>query len=217
MASKPDSGRGVPGAKPRPPEPEPDRLFPSGKLSGPAVFIGIDPGVNGGLAWVSVAANGKYTVKADPMPETRLGILKWFSDASGSQIPRYVVMEKVGGFISSGWGEGKKNMASAHTMFAFGKSVGWVEMALEVFGMEPKMVVPKVWQDFTGVLARQYHKVGKKVVWDEKKEAYKGRLKTKAVELFPSAKPTLKTCDALLLAWYGIMNSEAITPSCGVR
>lgn len=172
----------------------------------PYICIGIDPGMSGGLAWISVGEKGTIH-RSDPMPETRLGILKWFLNISGSKIPRYTIMEKVGGFMASSKDEDKKNMASGHTMFTFGKSVGWIEMAVEVCELtHPDQffeVVPRVWQSALNISPRKSHRVGKKVIWDESKTDFKNRLKLLASSLFPrGSRPTAKTADALLIAEY---------------
>ncbi len=176
----------------------------------PAVYVGIDPGGSGGLAWISVGANGGVSMNAVSMPDTRLGILKWMVNSNGGQIPRIVMIEKVGGFMASAHGsaENHKNMASAHTMFAFGKNVGWLEMACEmIFERQATEVLPAEWQRAVGVLPRLSHKVGRQTVWDETKTQYKNNLKQAAERLYPNFKLTLKTCDAVLLAHYGRMRN----------
>ena len=171
-----------------------------------AIYIGIDPGTSGGLAWISVNEKGNV-YRSDPMPETRLGILRWLVNVNGPKIPRFITMELVGGFMASSKDESKENMASAHTMFTFGKSVGWIEMALEALNMTGddkfEIVPPRTWQKGLGIESRQSHRDGRRIIWDESKTEFKNRLKDTANRLFPRGRRlTAKTADALLIAEY---------------
>lgn len=159
--------------------------------------IGIDPGVNGGIASVLV---DNYTIIANrsiayETPKDDKGILCLIgklvreSILNGSKI--LAGIEKVGGFI-------RGNPRPGSDMFVFGRSYGQLSMALTASGVEPVFIPPTVWQKRLGIDKRR-----------DKETTYKwkGRLLYNAEQLFPRhAHPNLiinrSTCDALLIAAY---------------
>lgn len=151
-----------------------------------AVYLGIDPGVSGGLAWLSMDSQGGCTYKAVRMPRTFNGILDWFRQVSGSFIPRVAMIEKVGGYISGSGG----NIGSA--MFEFGKSYGSLLMALTVIEIPFDEVHPLTWQGAYSLSPRKGLGKGER----------KSELKGIAQQLFPREKVTLATADAFLIAEY---------------
>jgi hypothetical protein len=152
-----------------------------------AIYIGVDPGASGGLAYLTVTSMNRVTaVGAVPMPDSYTDIWIWAKAVRDSQRkPERLtaVIELVGGYVG-----GPGNTGSS--MFKFGASFGALKMALVAAGIPFEAVPPQKWQKEFGM-----HR-GKK----EKKHQYKARLKAKAQELFPENEPTLATCDALLIA-----------------
>ncbi len=144
------------------------------------VWLGVDPGVSGGLA--SIHRGGRAC--AESMPDTEKGIWKWFKTDS----PVYIiaVIEKVGGYVG-----GHPHPGSS--MFTFGVSYGGLRMALVAAGIRFEAVTPSVWQKALGVPTKTK---------SESKADHKNKLKKFAADLFPELKVTLATADALLLAWY---------------
>lgn len=144
------------------------------------IWLGIDPGLSGGLAAIGLA------IRVCSVPKTDRDVLNWFnwfcSDGSGSVV---AIIEKVQGFI------GTPHPGSA--MFKFGKSYGGLCMALTAAKIPFEEVTPRVWQKALGIVPR-----GRA----ETKSNFKDRLKQKAQQLFPRAEITLATADALLIAEY---------------
>ncbi len=142
-------------------------------------FIGIDPGVSGGLACLR---HGTYCTA---MPKTEKDIWDWFYQYSTGEA--FAVIEKVGGFIG-----GKGQPGSA--MFKFGRNTGILIGCLTAAGIPYEEITPQRWQKALGVSTRKHN---------ESKGQFKNRLKAKAQQLFPDVKIiTLATCDALLIAEY---------------
>lgn len=92
-------------------------------------------------------------------------------------------LEKVGGYTGSG--------QPGSAMFKFGCNYGLIRMALTAAGIPFEEVVPRTWQKALGIPPRKK---------TETKTQWKNRLKQKAQQLFPGAKVTLATADALLIA-----------------
>jgi hypothetical protein len=175
------------------------------------VYLGIDPGMSGGLA---VIRGGK--VEAVAMPATEKDIWLWLSMSAA---PAFAVIEKVQGYIGVGHpGSG---------MFKFGANYGGLRMALIAAGIPFDEVTPQRWQKVLGISPRKKHnrtikvvaKKGKrkgrlidKKVGGETDSQFKGRLRAKAQQIFPSEKVTLATADALLLAHYCRMTQRLQAP-----
>lgn len=142
-------------------------------------IIAIDPGASGAIA-VRDYASEPYVI---PMPETEADTLDAIRDicaqahAEGFASKAYV--EHVGGFT------GRPQPGSA--MFKFGFGAGFVKGCLMTLGVPVEYVRPQDWQK--GLL------IGK----SDTKPEHKRKLRAKAQELFPALKPTLTTCDALLI------------------
>lgn len=79
---------------------------------------------------------------------------------------------------------------------------------LALCGYLPQEIRPQDWQKGLGVIQRKRHRVGRKLVWDESKSKFKGRLKVMAQDLFPGLRVTLLIADALLMAWYARIMRE---------
>ena len=143
-------------------------------------IIGIDPGKNGGIAWI---ADGKPCV--EKMPETAadlweligdiLGPIGWAVQSNGLMFTAYV--EQVHSSPQMG----------VKSAFTFGQGFGQLEMALTAAGIPFHRVRPQAWQKSLGCLTGGDKNVSKR----------------RAQELFPSLKVTHATADALLIAEYG--------------
>lgn len=147
-------------------------------------IIGIDPGEHGGIAVLDSAHKVIEVVK---MPETPMDILYFFRKYAsyGDDVVAY--LENVGHGMP-----GQSSSATAN----FARHNGHLEMALLALGISTVKVTPPKWL--------KMYQLGKSS--DYEKSEWKRRLKAKAQELFPNLGKmvTLLTCDALLIALYGV-------------
>ena len=142
-------------------------------------YIGVDPGVSGGLARIDPL--GKVT--AIKMPETERDVWEWFRLAGTSTT--HAVIEQVGGFV------GKDQPGSA--MFKFGQGYGILRMALIAARIPFEQAMPQKWQKALGCPTRK--KTDTRTVW-------KNKLKAHAQQIFPEMEVTLAIADALLIVEY---------------
>ena len=144
--------------------------------------IGIDPGDKGGIA---VLDNAHKVIEVIKMPDTPLDILEFLRKYNPEETTAY--LENVGHGIP-----GQSSSATAN----FARHNGHLEMALMALGFTTEKVTPQKWQ--------KMYQLGKSS--DYEKAEWKRRLKAKAQELFPTLgkKLNLLTCDALLIALYGV-------------
>lgn len=160
--------------------------------------IGIDPGWSGGvvvLRTLPPKRDGEpctHEVMGDyKIPDGELGVWLMLNRVWDFFRPLKdkppIALEKVGGYVPGSGG----NIGSA--MFEFGRCYGCIVTCLHAMSIRFSTVTPGVWQSAVGIPTR-----GK----TETKEQHKRKLRDKAKELFPDAKPTLKTADAMLLAYY---------------
>lgn len=150
-------------------------------------YIGVDPGVSGGIA-VILGDGQCETVSSMPAtPKDLWLLLSTWSSALFRNVIAKALVEKLGGMPRDKNG---KPMQSGTTMQVMGRNRGHVEMALIGHGIPMEELLPRQWQAMMGVLGD-----GK-----ETRTQKKNRHKAKAQELFPGVKVTLATCDALLLA-----------------
>lgn len=154
-----------------------------------ATFIGIDPGVNGGMAvtWPD------GSTEAIAMPKNEQTVWDWFDTLAVASdcdhVGIFATIELVGGYVKREGG----NPGSA--MFTFGRSYGALRMALVAAGIPFEAVRPQAWQKALGLSRSK----------GMKPTAWKNLLKTRAQELFPDLNVTKSTSDALLLARHGKM------------
>lgn len=174
-----------------------EKILYTGEIS--MVYIGIDPGASGGIAFKT-----PNTVGAVKMPGTDTDILSFLKEFKGEGQEVYVLMEKVSGFI----GKRKRVIQivcprcngyipfeieegdPASRMFTFGEGYGHIRGVCQTLGfiLETPMV-PRSWQKIHGL----YKDRGmSQTIW-------KNILKDRAQKLFPDLKVTLKTADALLI------------------
>lgn len=139
--------------------------------------IGIDVGVNGGIAWIT---DGKPCV--EKMPDTLQDLWEVIVSISleagtgGIGVKAYI--EQVASSPQMG-------VVSA---FSFGRGYGNLEMALTAAGIPFERVRPQEWQKHMKCMSGGDKNVTKR----------------RAQELFPSLKITHATADALLIAQYGV-------------
>ena len=136
-------------------------------------IIGIDPGTNGGIAWIT---GGKPCV--EKMPDTLKDLWELLRDIDiASEEYCHAYIEQVHSSPQMG----------VKSAFTFGNGFGHLEMALTAAGIPFTRIRPQVWQKELGCLTK----------------GDKNITKRKAQELFPSLKVTHATADALLIATYG--------------
>ena len=138
------------------------------------IYIGIDPGKSGGIAWVFDTGAGG----ALPMPATERDVLDLLGELAINNDPpaAHALIEQVGVMP-------KQGIVSA---FTFGRNVGGLQMALTAARIPFDQVLPAKWQ-----LALQCRTGGDKNV-----------TKRRAQQLFPTLKVTHAIADALLIAEY---------------
>ena len=139
-------------------------------------IIGLDPGTNGGIAWIT---DGKPC--AEKMPDTLQDlwelIVSISMNAGGGCTGIHAYLEQV-------YSSPQQGVKSA---FTFGNGFGHLEMALTAAGIPFTRVRPQIWQKELGCLTK----------------GDKNITKQRAQELFPSIKVTHAIADALLIAKYG--------------
>ena len=148
------------------------------KLMKYETIIGVDPGANGGIAWIT---DGKACV--EKMPDTLQDLWELIRDITNH--PRSSLDgRKYKAYIEQVSSSPQMGVVSA---FSFGRGYGNLEMALTAAGVPFERVRPQVWQKALGCMTKGDKNVSKR----------------KAQELFPDRKVTHATADALLIAYYG--------------
>lgn len=136
------------------------------------VYLGIDPGVGGGIAILNADGSVVRVVK---MPKDATGVLAALTTDIGLAV---AVLEHVWSMPGQGHGGA----------FTFGRGFGRLEMALTAAAIPFTLVVPRKWQPAMGV----YYPKGRD----------KNIAKARAHKLFPKTVTTHATADALLIAAY---------------
>jgi hypothetical protein len=158
-------------------------------------FIGIDPGVSGGIAVLSESAVLSFHSMPKTEEDTYYLLLKV---TNGEEDNIRVVLEEVSGYIPRRNKEGQSEGQPGSSMFNFGWNYGGLRMALVALGLvegkQWETVHPKTWQKALGIPPR--------ITKSESRGDWKNRLKATAARMFPSLMVTLKTADSLLLAEY---------------
>jgi hypothetical protein len=137
--------------------------------------IGIDPGTNGAIAWIT---DGRVCV--EKMPDTLQDLWELMADIScghGAAHQCRAYLEQVHSSPQMG----------VKSAFTFGNGFGHLEMALTAAGIPFERVRPQVWQKAMGCMTKGDKNVSKR----------------RSQELFPSIKVTHAIADALLIASYG--------------
>ena len=176
------------------------------------MFVVVDPGKSGGFALKEF--DGKETCY--PTPDTEMGVITLVDGlyAKRQQEEKvFFYMEKVSGYI--GKRIKKKSLTCPYCqngvtyeveeadpgsrMFVFGDSNGFVKAAvMSRFRVKPKMLTPQAWQAT----------VGMKRPKGMSKSRWKSMLHARAKNLYPMLRPTLKTCDALLILKAAVMTEN---------
>jgi hypothetical protein len=144
------------------------------------VTIGIDPGKSGAVAIISIGSVYAVPFGDDSIALTIKEAVELY-DIQDDNVFCYI--ESVHAFPGQG-------VSSA---FAFGRAFGEALGALDSLGVPYKLVSPQAWQKTLPDMPKKKDGAAE----------HKRALKQEAQRRFPSAKPTLKTCDALLIAEYG--------------
>lgn len=139
-------------------------------------YMGIDPGISGGLAVVDSDGILCEAVK--------------FKDKTFSDINEHTLLHKIKFCllekVSSQPGEG------VVSSFTFGQSFGFLQGLLVANKIKHDLITPMKWQAPLGLIQR-----GRKLTKTQKKNANK----QKAQRLFPDHKMTHAIADAVLLAY----------------
>ena len=144
--------------------------------------IGIDPGVNGGIAWIT---NGKAC--AEKMPDTLQDLWELIQDITTNGTTEERLSKACHGckaYLEQVHSSPQMGVVSS---FTFGNGFGHLEMALTAAGIHFERVRPQVWQKAMGCMTKGDKNVSKR----------------KAQELFPSIKMNHYIADSLLIASYG--------------
>ena len=151
------------------------------------IYLGIDPGASGGLA----VLQGKE-ISAIPMPPTRKDVWDWFCLLRSTSESNVIAsIEKVWGYVGT--------HVPGPSMFKLGDSFGSLCMALTASEIPYEEITPRKWQSGLGIP----HKAK-----EETQTLWKNRLKAHAQRLFPRARVSLATADAILLAEYTKRKTE---------
>lgn len=171
----------------RPPAMLSTRAKPTSLRPAPINYLAIDPGKQGGIAFLS----GRGDVEAIPMPATESDVWATIRMYAGYG-NCFAMIEKVGGY------QGPGSEAPGSSMFNFGWGYGGLRMALIGNGIPFDTPTPQAWQKALSIPPRK--KQAKKYI--ETKTQWKNRLKGIAQRLFPHLTVTLATADALLILEY---------------
>lgn len=152
------------------------------------MIIGVDPGMNGGIAW-----GFENKIYAEKMPTTPKDIYNFLYDlafdADGHEdIVCYI--ERVGGYRPG-------NSGPASVKFA--RHCGHLEMALLALNVKYIEILPSKWMAY--LIGKQ--KYPKSMTAAQRKRKRKNMIKAKVQGLYPDLRVTLATSDALGILNYG--------------
>lgn len=146
-------------------------------------ILGLDAGQAGGIAVMDLD-NGQL-LEVMPMPPT----IQDISDVFERHNDAYCAyLEKVHSMPRQG-------VASS---FKFGQNYAYLQMGLACHKIRCIDVTPQTWQKALSATSKK----------GESKTQHKNRLKGLAQKIFPKEKVTLKTADALLIAYYGYLKER---------
>lgn len=161
------------------------------------MLIAIDPGANGGIAWIT---DGGATKCAD-MPDTPKDIFDLLQDIIDGCQGAGCMIEQVGGYMP-----GNSGPAAAK----FARHCGHLDMALLALGVSHSSILPAKWEHwFIGkpvypkIPAETKPADRRRILADRKRER-KNKIKAKAQAMFPGVRVTLKTADALGMLAYAV-------------
>ena len=147
------------------------------------ISIGIDPGVNGGVAIIDDKWKDK-AIEAVKCPDTIKDMADYLNVHCYDNIKTLCIIEKVHSFPGQG----------VRSVFTFGKNYGQWLGILASHDIPYKEVSPQTWMKHYGTMPRD-------------RGQRKRHLKHLAQSLYPSIKVTLYNADAILLANYSKMLS----------
>ena len=145
------------------------------------IIIGIDPGLSGGLALLGDEKD--CALPFSTMSETEEFLIDLIKCENFSFFKAFIEEPPV---FFKGAGGGLASQAKLH------RNLGQYEGLFMGLGIPFETVTPQKWQRGLPGLA--------KLKGLERKKA----LRNLAVQRYPQLKPTLKTCDAILIAEYGV-------------
>lgn len=146
------------------------------------IYIGIDPGMSGGIAWI-INDNGSMKGGAIKMPSTETDINNLLYELKHKGENVFCVLEQVHSFPGQG-------VASS---FKFGKGYGVLRGVLVANKIPFADISPQKWQRSLNLLRTNK---------EESNTSHKNRIKGRAQQQFPETKVTLATSDALMIAYY---------------
>lgn len=143
-----------------------------------SIFIGVDPGKTGGIAWMRDDFSRPEHVKFDGLTELDVHnvVQSLVADADCEGVSVYAVIESVSATPQMG-------VTSA---FSFGRNFGFWLGVLAGCAVPYSLVRPQKWQKAMGCMTKGDKNVSKAA----------------AQRLYPNEKITHATADALLLATY---------------
>lgn len=147
------------------------------------IIIGVDPGKNGGIAWIDKTGKACVEKMPDTLKDLWELIEKDILHATGN-LHFGNSTRNCKAYLEQVSSSPQQGVVSA---FTFGNGYGHLEMALTAAGIPFERVRPQVWQKAMGCLTKGDKNVSKR----------------KAQELFPNLKITHATADACLIAEYG--------------
>jgi hypothetical protein len=149
----------------------------STKIARRVTYLGIDPGVNGGIAALDERGALISVVK---MPAEGLDLWQAVRGLRAERGKTFAMLEQVQPYAGGG------RTMGATSAFTFGRGVGRLELALIGNGITFERVMAIKWQNRLGCRTGGDKNISKE----------------HAARLFPTAKITHATADALLLATY---------------
>lgn len=146
------------------------------------IIIGIDPGLSGGVALLGGTFLKERAVPFSTMSEIEAFFIELLKTEGVSLFKAFIEEPPV---FFPGAGGGLASQAKLH------RNLGQYEGLLMGIGIPFETVTPQKWQKGLPGLS--------KLKGVERKRA----LHNLAAQRYPQLKPTLKTCDAILIAEYG--------------
>ena len=148
------------------------------------ITIGIDPGKGGGVVFI----RDKEIAHAFKCPDSEGGIVRLMKEEMKGFRKKRAIIEQVHSMPRDG-------VVSA---FSFGRNYGTWLGILAALDISTVHVSPQKWQKYYGKLPKE-------------KKSRKHKLKQLAFDLYPGAKNTLATADAILIGHYylnlGVINT----------
>lgn len=166
----------------------------------PSRYVGIDPGVSGGLA---VLGDDGEVEALEPTRKEGAEVWIWATASHYCKWPETVaVIEQVTGYVPQPKGKDFRHGGQPSSAgFQFGQNYGAWRCALVASGGTYTenwfAVPPAAWQKGLDILGR-----GKAEVPNESREQFKRRLREIAQCLYPKVRVVSQVADALLLATY---------------